>query len=156
MGRLRGALGRHADAVYESFSAEEQNLVQRIFLDLVWLGEGVAVQDTRRRVRKADLLSFGAVERAEQVLTRLTASRLIATGREGEEVFVEVSHEALIREWPRLRDWLTHNREELVLQRRLLQAAEGWDALNCDAGSLLRGARLAQGEEWLASPSAAL
>src|SRR5258708_22571720 len=156
MGRLRGALGRHAEAVYESFRAEEQRLVRRIFLELVSLGEGAAVQDTRRRVRKADLLSLGAAERSEQVLTRLTSSRLIAAGREGEEVFVEVSHETLIREWARLRDWLTHNREELVLQRRLLQAAQDWDALSRDDGALLRGARLAQGEEWLARTSEAL
>src|SRR5258708_32715059 len=108
------------------------------------------MQDTRRRVPKADLLLLGVRQEVEQVLARLASSRLIATGREGEEVFVEISHEALIREWVRLREWLNHNREELVAQRRLRQAAEEWDALGRDAGALLRGARLAQGEEWLA------
>src|SRR5262249_40123275 len=121
----------------------------RIFLELVNLGEGDGAPDTRRRVRKTELLSLGAVEEVEHLLARLVSSRLIATGREGDEVFVEVSHEALIREWPRLRDWLNRNREELVLRRRLLQAAQDWEGLNKDAGALLRGARLAQGEEWL-------
>lgn len=151
IGRLRGALGRHADAVYESFTDEKQKqLVQQIFLELVHVTEGAGVQDTRRRVRKTELLSLGATEEIEQLLTRLASSRLISTGSESGEIFVEVSHEALIREWPRLRDWLNHNREELVLQRRLLQAAKEWEGLNKDAGALLRGARLAQGEEWLA------
>ena len=151
IGRLRGALGRHADEVYESFGASMQKpLVQRIFLELVQVAESASVQDTRRRVRKTELLSLGAADEVEQILVRLASSRLIATGREGEEVFVEVSHETLIREWPNLRDWLNHNREELVLQRRLFQAAKEWEDLNEDAGALLRGARLAQGEEWLA------
>jgi hypothetical protein len=79
------------------------------------------------------------------VLAHLASSRLISTGQEG-EVFVEVSHEALIREWPRLRDWLNQNREELGLQRRLLRAAEDWTALGKDPEALPRGVRLAEGE----------
>ena len=151
IGRLRGALGRHADEVYESFGASmKKPLVQRIFLELVQVGESADVQDTRRRVRKTELLSLGTDEEVEQILARLASSRLIAAGREGEEVFIEVSHEALIREWPKLRDWLNQNREELVLQRRVFQAAKEWKNLNKDAGALLRGARLAQSEEWLA------
>jgi WD40 repeat protein/DNA-binding winged helix-turn-helix (wHTH) protein len=150
IGRLRGALGRHADEVYESFNeAREKRLVERIFLELVQPGDGSNVQDTRRRVRKSELLSLDVAEEIEYLLARLAGSRLIATGREGENTYVEVSHEALIREWPRLRDWLHHSREELILQRRLREAAEEWAALDKDSGALLRGARLAQGEEWL-------
>ncbi len=151
IGRLRGSLGRHADEVYAGLGDEKQKrLAQRIFLELVHLGESGKVQDTRRRLSKTDLLALGAAEDVELLLGRLASSRLISTGREGEKVFVEVSHEALIREWPALREWLNQNREELGLQRRLQQAAEEWDGLNRDAGALVRGARLAQGEEWLA------
>jgi WD40 repeat protein/DNA-binding winged helix-turn-helix (wHTH) protein len=148
MGRLRGALGRHADHVYQSLENDKQRLLaQRIFLELVHLGEGA--QDTRRRVAKAELLSLGKLDEVEGLLARLASSRLIAAGREGEETFVEVSHEALIREWPALREWLAENREELALERRLEQAAEEWQSLKRDAGALLQGARLAQAEEWL-------
>ncbi|HEY6270574.1 MAG TPA: winged helix-turn-helix domain-containing protein [Terriglobales bacterium] len=148
IGRLRGALGRHADRVYQQLESDEQQLLaQRIFLELVHLGEGA--QDTRRRVAKAELLSLGDPAEVQQLLARLVSSRLIATGREGEETFVEVSHEALIREWPALLEWLEENREELALERRLVQAAEEWESLKRDPGALLQGARLAQAEEWL-------
>lgn len=148
IGRLRGALGRHADEVYAGLGDESQErLAQKIFLELVHLGEGA--QDTRRRVAKAELLGLGKPEEVEALLARLASSRLIATGRAGEETFVEVSHEALIREWPALREWVTQNREELRLERRLLQAAEEWQSLNRDRGALLQGARLAQAEDWL-------
>jgi WD40 repeat protein/DNA-binding winged helix-turn-helix (wHTH) protein/energy-coupling factor transporter ATP-binding protein EcfA2 len=149
IGRLKGALSTHADEVYGRFSDEAQKqFVQRIFLELVHLGEDS--QDTRRRVRKADLLCLGVPEEVETLLARLSFSRLISMSREGQETFVEVSHEALIREWSRLRDWITHNRDELRLGRRLVQAAQEWESLSKDPGALLQGARLAQAEEWLA------
>ncbi len=148
IGRLRGALGKHADEVYGSLGNEQQKrLAQRIFLELVHLGEGS--QDTRRRVPKSVLSSLGAPNSVEPLLARLASSRLVSTGREGDETYVEVSHEALIREWPALREWIQQNREELGLERRLLQAAEEWQMLKHDPGALLQGARLAQGEEWL-------
>lgn len=149
IGRLRGALGRHADEVYQSMGDESRKrLTQKIFLELVHLGDDA--QDTRRRVSKSHLYSLGSVEQMEPLLARLVSSRLISTGREGEETFVEVSHEALIREWPALREWLAQNREELRLERRIHQAAAEWEALNRDSGALLQGARLAQAQEWLA------
>lgn len=148
VGRLRGALGQHADQVYHSLADPEQKtLAQKVFLDLVQLGEGA--QDTRRRARKSDLYSLGSAEALERVLARLISARLIASGLEGEHTFIEISHEALIREWPALRRWVAENREQLALARRLQQAAEEWDTLAHDPGALLQGARLAQAREWL-------
>ena len=148
IGRLRGALGRHADEIYAGLRDEEKkHLAKRIFLELVHVGDGA--QDTRRRIPKADLHSLGNAEEVEGLLADLASSRLISTGEEDHESFVEVSHEALIREWPLLREWLTQNREDLRLERRLLQSAEEWNSLNRDRGALLQGARLAQAEEWL-------
>jgi WD40 repeat protein/DNA-binding winged helix-turn-helix (wHTH) protein len=155
IGRLRGALGRHADEVYSSLGDDRlKGLAQKIFLELVHLGEDTGTgnsNDTRRRVSKTDLLSLGDMEEVEQLLARLASSRLISTGGSEQETFVEVSHEALIREWSTLREWIAQNREELQLERRLGQAAQEWESLNRDPGALLQGARLAQGEDWLVS-----
>ena len=148
IGRLRGALGRHADQVYDSIVDEShRETVRRIFLELVHLGEGA--QEARRRVRKADLLALGDPQQIELLLARLASSRLIAIEAEGQEIFVEVSHEALIREWPALREWITQNRDEIRLERRLMQAAEEWEGLGREPGALLQGTRLAQAQEWL-------
>jgi len=60
----------------------------------------------------------------------------------------EVAHEALIREWPTLRNWLEENREGLRLHRHLTITAQEWDASRRDPSMLYRGARLAQALEW--------
>jgi WD40 repeat protein len=151
IGRLRGALGRHADEAIESFSdAKQAQLVKRIFLELVQLGEGV--QDTRRRVPKEDMLRLGPRQQVELVLARLASSRLIATSRRGVADYgqdvVEVSHEALIREWPTLQKWVDENRVDLRLERNLVTRGEEWVSLKKDSGALLRGALLQQAEEW--------
>ncbi len=65
-----------------------------------------------------------------------------------DEGSVEVAHEALVREWPRLREWLNENREGLRLHRRIGQAAQEWDRLDRDPSALYRGLRLAQAVEW--------
>jgi WD40 repeat protein/DNA-binding winged helix-turn-helix (wHTH) protein len=159
IGRLRGALGRHADEVYSSLGDDRlKHLAQKIFLELVHLGEDANAghgNDTRRRVSKMELLSLGRAEEVEQLLARLASSRLISTGRSEQETFVEVSHEALIREWPGLREWIAAHRDALRLERRLRQAAEEWESMKRDPGALLQGARLAHGEEWLAKSPAA-
>ena len=151
IGRLRGALGKHADDVYRGLDHAEQQLAQKIFLELVQVGEGA--QDTRRRVPKQALLHSGAGDQVERVIARLASHRLVTTSGQGPQApaenFVEVSHEALIREWPRLREWLKDNREDLRLGRLLLQAAEEWLELKRDPSALMHGVRLAQGQEWL-------
>src|SRR5262245_27959896 len=66
------------------------------------------------------------------------------------ERFLDVSHEALIRGWPRLRGWLDEDRAGLRLQRRITEAAEEWQRSNRDHDLLYRGARLVQAQEWRA------
>jgi len=87
------------------------------------------------------LLSLGNPQEIEFIFTHLVSSRLLSAGAEGHQTFVEISHEALIREWSTLREWIAQNREEIRLERRLIQAAEEWQRVSHDPGALLQGAR---------------
>ena len=95
-------MARRADAVLTRLAPLEQEATRRVFLLLVRPGEGT--DDTRRR---ASLAEVGKA--AWPVVQWLADARLLVTGRDeatGQET-VEVSHEALIRQWERLRGWLT-------------------------------------------------
>jgi DNA-binding SARP family transcriptional activator len=142
-GGVRGAIATTAENVYQQLSIEQQDLARHIFLELTELGEGT--EDTRRRVKIEELIAQS--EQVRPLLTTLADARLITTGEET----VEVAHEALIREWPRLRDWLNEDREGLRLHRHLSEAANDWELLECDPGALYRGARLSQANEWAAT-----
>lgn len=148
-GEVRGAIARTAETVYhQELTPEQQPIARSIFLRLTELGEGT--QDTRRRVARSELIPPAPTREAtlvETVLVKLADARLITTS----EGTVEVAHEALIREWPTLREWLAQNREGLRLHRHLTEAAQEWERLGRDPGSLYRGTRLGQALEWAAS-----
>jgi hypothetical protein len=60
---------------------------------------------------------------------------------------VEVAHEALIRYWPRLREWLDQDRSALLLRESVREAAQEWEQHGRDESYLAhRGRRLAEAE----------
>ena len=115
----------------------------RIMLRLVGEGEGDA--PVRRRAPLAEL-DLERNEDVADVLATLADSRLVTVG----EGTVEVAHEALLREWPRLREWIEEDAEGRRLRRHITQAATEWDAAGRDQGELYRGARLAAALDWTA------
>jgi len=144
-GGVRGAIAHTAENVYQNLSSEEQTIARNIFLRLTELGE--ATEDTRRRASFDELISHADAEHADEarsVLNTLAEARLVTLG----EDTAEVAHEALIREWPTLREWLSQDRESLRLHRHLTEAAQEWELLERDEGALYRGSRLAQAREW--------
>ena len=145
-GGVRGAIASRADAEFTDLTDDEQAIAKRIFLRLTDLDEEAA--DTRRRVDRDELLnSVEESEEVDAVLQTLVNARLI-TVRQDE---VEVAHEALIREWPMLRNWLAEDRENIAIHRRLTEAAEEWDDLGRDPDDLWRGTRLEQVRQWASS-----
>ncbi len=137
-GGVRGAIAHTAEEVYLSCSEREQELIRQLLLRLTELGE--TTEDTGRRVPLTELIPEGdAGGEATAVLEQLAASRLLVTGDDS----AEIAHEALIREWPRLRGWLAENREELLALRQLTIAARSWDEAGRDEADLYRGPRLA-------------
>ena len=135
-GGVHGAIAKTAERVYQGLPVREQEIARSIFLRLTELGEGT--QDTRRRACIADLvLRTEDAPVVTAVLTALADARLVTLGEDS----AEVAHEALIREWPTLRQWLAEDREGLRLHRHLMGAAQAWEALGRDAGRALpRGA----------------
>ncbi|MGI8999212.1 MAG: BMP family ABC transporter substrate-binding protein, partial [Candidatus Limnocylindria bacterium] len=139
-GGVGGAIARTADRVYEQGLTPDQQVIARsIFLRLTQLGEGT--QETRRRVDREELVPVAAdgQEQLDAVLARLVGARLVTVS----EGYVEVAHEALIREWPALRGWLDADREGLRIHRHLTESAGSWVSSGKDPGELYRGARLA-------------
>ncbi len=153
IGGVAGALAQRADTFYTDLDPQEQAITQQMFLRLVAPGENA--EDTRRRVLQAELESISdqpAVMR--QIIEHLGQARLLTIDRDPvtRAPTVEVAHEALIREWARLRGWLDVSREWLRLQRQLALAVRDWEQSERDGSFLASGARLAQFEALLEAP----
>ena len=146
IGGVRKAIAERAEAEFDKLSSAEQELAHWALVQLVAPGEGR--EDTRRRALLQEL-----EEAAQGVVTKLAAekTRLLVTTRDSmDREVVEVAHEALIREWDRLRRWVDNDREFLRTQLRLSEEAAFWRKSNRPADLLLPAGRwLAEAEELL-------
>ncbi|MFF3378343.1 hypothetical protein ACFYXF_35995 [Streptomyces sp. NPDC002680] len=133
-GGIQHALVRTAETAYRALSPVQQNLARSLFLRLTALGDGT--EDTRRRITR-DELDPGPD--TALVLESLARQRLVTL----DEECVEITHEAIIRCWPRLRGWLTEDRDRLVRHRQLTDATADWEEHGRDPHAVWRGARLA-------------
>lgn len=127
LGGVAGALTRRATAEYEAQDMNDalQATMRRVMLRMVAIAGGGIV---RRQVTQAELTypEPEENERVAQVISRLTKARLLVTGQETGEPYVEPAHDFLVRGWSKLQEWIKENQEDIALQQRLTPAANDW------------------------------
>ena len=154
LGGVTGTLQKRANEIYNALDTEQQQTARHIFLNLTQPGE--STEDTRRRIPQSSLETAQHAESTvAAVVKKLADAKLIVTNEEisGADAsrvpVVDVAHEALIRHWDKLRTWLDDNREALVKQRSIENAAEDWTKRGKPRDYLLQGAKLSEAEHYL-------
>ena len=150
IGGVKGALAKHADATYAGLPSEEHRRMARaLFLRLI--DPGVTEQDTTRRRATLTELSLPTPEQTtiiRAVADTFVTARLLTTNEIAGSTTIEVSHEALIREWDRLTKWLREAREDFVLQKALANDTVEWIQRGKPTDRLYRGSRLTEMQTW--------
>ncbi len=140
LGDARQALSLTAEKFYNGLIPEKQEAARRIILKMVRPGEGLEV--TSNRVKRSELYRLGIPKyRIEEVLDELIKQGLVrlTKGDVPENDQLEVTHEALIRSWGQLGDWLNDERVNMRQRIRLTAASRQWLEHGRDQGSLLGG-----------------
>ena len=143
-GGISGAVARLAEESFSQLDGPQREAARAVLLRLAG-GEG-SDAITRRRVPLSEF-DLDRNPAAAAVVARFTDDRLLTAG----ESTVEVAHEALLREWPRLRDWLDEDAEGRRLRLQLTQAAAQWNGAGRDPAELFRGPRLSATLDWTAT-----
>jgi tetratricopeptide (TPR) repeat protein len=147
-GGVRAAIRNTAERTFKDLSQEDQQAARQLFLRLVTPGEGQ--EDTRARV------TMPAETEQARIIEQFAGprTRLLVTGFDrAKRPVVEVAHEALIRTWPRLRDWIDANRDKLRDRTAVLQAKAVWEAHERSEDLLLPpGFQLERARALLAQP----
>jgi WD40 repeat protein/serine/threonine protein kinase len=159
IGGVSAALPRRAEDLYRRMNQAGQAAARQLFLRLITLGTDGS-EDTRRHVLRAELFSLLDVDAEAMggVIETFGARRLLSFDHDPvtRGPTVEVAHEALLREWDRLRGWVEGAREDVRAHRRLYVAAREWTDSGRDPGFLLRGSQLERYEAWTSSSGLAL
>ncbi len=157
LGGVSGTLVKRAEGLLASLGDEAHEVARQVFLRLVTFNEGG--EDTRRRVLQSELEDLDVDRlRLRAVLETFGRHRLLSFDRDPitRSPTVEISHEALLTEWTRLRNWIDGARDDVRVQRRLAEAMREWIAADRDDAYLLRGGLLEQVHGWVATTSVQL
>lgn len=155
MGGIKRAIAHSADAIYDQLPAAQQAWMRLIFVRLTRVDQetlpGQERRDTRQRVTFAELLPIGVDPTSlTRLIAQLADARLVVsdynaiTGQNE----IEVAHEALIRQWPRLQTWISEDAEGIRMQRQIAGALDQWQANHQEPSYLFRGQRLRLVQDW--------
>ncbi|HXH39301.1 MAG TPA: CHAT domain-containing protein [Thermoanaerobaculia bacterium] len=150
VGGVKKAIAQTADRLYAELPATEQQHVRDIFLRLTQIDEQTAPgeerRDTRRRVPFSELVPAGTdPEATKQLVKRLADAVLVSTSRNSltDQDEVEVAHEALIRHWKRLAEWLSDDKDRIRIRESVARASRDFETGARERSLLLhRGIRL--------------
>ncbi|WP_374404793.1 caspase family protein [Streptomyces sp. 35G-GA-8] len=141
-GGIWDSVATTAERVYQSLDTADRGILRALLLRLVYLAPDGAEPVTRREAGNDELLDGFAAprrRRAAAILERLAEARLVTV----DQADTSISHEALLRAWPRLRRWTEEDRARLLLRQQMQEDAEAWEAAGRDPSYLYRGTRLA-------------
>jgi WD40 repeat protein len=142
-GGIQGAVAATAERAWADLDPAAQRAARPLLLRLVRVGDDT--QDTRRRSTRHELVGQAPNRpAAEEALEVLARARLVTLDAGS----VEITHEALLQAWPRLRTWVDQDREGTLLRQRLEEDAATWAAQDRDSSLLYRGARLETARQW--------
>jgi WD40 repeat protein/transcriptional regulator with XRE-family HTH domain len=139
-GGISDALTRTAESAYGGLSPAEQRLARRLFLRLVHVADDAP--PTRATVRRSELRAWGG--ESEHVLAGFVTERLITVDADT----AQITHDALLAAWPRLRSWIEGGLEHLLTGRRVAEAARAWQDAGRESAALWRGSQLAAAQGW--------
>ncbi|MGI5171707.1 WD40 repeat domain-containing serine/threonine protein kinase [Spirillospora sp. CA-253888] len=135
-------LGERAESAYQGLDAAAQAAVPPILLRMVSDGD-----ELLRPAARAEFSDGQAPETAiEAVLSAFTQAGLLTwDGRN-----FTITTAALLRAWPRLRDWVEAERAGLASHQELASGARLWDSHGRKKGDLFHGTRLDRTLAWAA------
>jgi WD40 repeat protein len=178
IGGVGGALARHAEATIDHIGHERLPIVRELFRNLVTSEGTRAVREWSDLLSVFDTADVGragvkpaptkgpavphqnvgagfipARQTAEEVLRELIDARLLTSYevREGDESptrRVEIIHESLLANWPRLVRWQTQDADAVQLREQLRQAAKTWDNQGRSDDTLWTGAAYREFASW--------
>ncbi|MET9454753.1 AAA family ATPase [Streptomyces canus] len=145
-GGIQGAVAATAERAWSALDPAARSAARLLLLRLVRLGEDT--QATRRRgIRRQLAAESTDPGKTEESLEALVRARLVTLDAET----VEITHEALLTAWPRLREWIDEDRSDHLLRQRIEEDGRSWEGSNRDSSLLYRGSRLEQARTWAKS-----
>ncbi len=135
IGGLEGALAHRAEEVFATLPDAAKRSLDSVFSQLIVMQQDNDSVSARR-------VAWSALdENARALAETFVRARLFVGELSDGEAGFRVTHEALLRQWPRARDWTQDNRRFLQAKARIRRAAARWAEEGRSADQLLNPGR---------------
>ncbi|MDH4048502.1 MAG: tetratricopeptide repeat protein [Gammaproteobacteria bacterium] len=127
LGGVEGSLAQRAEKVFKDLPDDVEAELPKVLNALVSIEHDGHETIGRKRAPWTD----ASTGKSRELIETFVKNRLFVTelADDGSAV-VTVAHEALLWHWPRVKDWVAQNRENLRMRGRIAAAAERWKADN--------------------------
>lgn len=128
LGGIIGSLRTKADEVYDSQEGEYRLSMRRLMLRMVSL-EGREAAGKRLYTEELVFKSKEETQRIRDISKELIQARLLVQGRNVEgRSYIEPAHDALVRAWARLWDWIKEvGEEQLIIRKQLWESVQQYN-----------------------------
>ena len=128
LGGVIGSLRTSADSIYNNLDDQHRTAMRHLMIRLVSL-EGGELASRRVLMPELEYSQEEVNTWINNVVNQLLDARLLVKGRDSlGQVYIEPAHDALIRAWGTLWDWIKQFGEDnITLQRRLYEAVTEMD-----------------------------
>jgi hypothetical protein len=142
-GGIDQAIAHTADSTFNSLDDTGKRAARAIFLRLIDTRNATGA--TRRRLSHGELLDINP-NIAAAIVDVFTSARLLTQGHDT----VEITHEAMLHSWPRLRGWIDTDRAGQLIQQNLEDDAREWRQHHWHPSLLYSDIRLEAARAWRA------
>ncbi len=148
LGGVEGALRQRCEATFRELPAPVQAKLPAVLSKLVTLSGDDMNSAVRRTV---PMTSFEADPHERQFIEAMVNQRLCTSSSDsdGSQV-VSVTHEAVLRVWPRIVEWISQNRNWLRIRGCIEQSLTRWKQEPDNSLLLAKGVPLREGSQLLA------
>ncbi|MFN9109373.1 MAG: hypothetical protein ACK5XN_04795, partial [Bacteroidota bacterium] len=145
IGRLEGAIQKRAEDIFRQYCLPNQEADCRdAFLQMI---RSNADMEQVGWVKQAAPWNTMPPQSLETLNTFVTARLLVKKTRD-EEILIEPAHEALLRNWSRLREWIKEENDFLLWRDRFHSDVLHWQKSSVRSKDYLSGAKLIEAERW--------
>ena len=121
LGGIEGAIGKKAEEVFIGLSQAQQQQLKSVLSQLVTLNtDGKTI--TSRAARLQALTNTSQKE----LVQAMVDSRLFVSHLQNQEAYFSLAHEALLRQWPRAKQWINDHKDALAIKSRLHHHTQQW------------------------------
>ena len=121
LGGIEGAIGKKAEDVFIGLSKAQQQQLKSVLSQLITLNpDGKTI--TSRAARWKALTNTSQKE----LVQAMVDSRLFVSHLQNQEACFSLAHEALLRQWPRAKQWISDHKDALAIKSRLQHQAQNW------------------------------